>query len=142
MTSFFFGTHQMACMFPLDENIHLCGVDKKIVTHSGRRSQLLLPATRCGHPSSYIGSSVDRSSMTHLPRLDDGTEGHTRECREDQKRRVHLGHGSLARRVSGVAPTAAISSVGARQIGTVSGSCTIRGETPARLELLGNWTQE
>ena len=49
----------MVCMFPLDENIHLCGVDTKIVTHSGRRSQLLLSATRCGHPSSYIGSSVD-----------------------------------------------------------------------------------
>ena len=53
----------MACMFPLDENVHLCGVDTKIVTHSGRRSQLLLSAMRCGHPSSYIGSSVDRASV-------------------------------------------------------------------------------
>ena len=44
-----------------DENVNLCGVDTKIVTHSGRRSQLLLSAMRCGHPSSYIGSSVDRT---------------------------------------------------------------------------------
>ena len=51
----------MACMFPRDENVNLCGVDTKIVTHSGRRSQLLLSAMRCGHPSSYIGSSVDRA---------------------------------------------------------------------------------
>ena len=50
---------QMACMVPLNENVHLCGVDTKTVTHSGRRAQLLLSATRCGHPSSYIGSSVD-----------------------------------------------------------------------------------
>ena len=53
----------MACMFPRDENVNLCGVDTKIVTHSGRRSQLLLSALRCGHPSSYIGSSVDRASL-------------------------------------------------------------------------------
>ena len=51
----------MACMFPRDENVNLCGVDTKIVIHSGRRSQLLLSAMRCGHPSSYIGSSVDRA---------------------------------------------------------------------------------
>ena len=51
----------MACMVPLDENVRLCGVNTKIVTHSGRRSQLLLSATRCGHPSSYMGSSVDRA---------------------------------------------------------------------------------
>ena len=51
----------MACMFTRDENVNLCGVDTKIVTHSGRRSQLLLSAMRCGHPSSYIGSSVDRA---------------------------------------------------------------------------------
>ena len=50
-------------MFPRDENINLCGVDTKIVTHSGRRSQLLLCALRCGHPSSYIGSSVGRASV-------------------------------------------------------------------------------
>ena len=53
----------MACMVPLDENVHLCGVDTKIITHSGCRSQLLLSATRCGHRSSYIGSSVDRASV-------------------------------------------------------------------------------
>ena len=35
----------MACMFTRDENVNLCGVDTKIVTHSGRRSQLLLSAT-------------------------------------------------------------------------------------------------
>ena len=58
----------MACMFPLDENGHLCGVDTKIVTHSGRRSQLLLSETRCGHPSSYIGFIVDQShSSIHSP---------------------------------------------------------------------------
>ena len=51
----------MACMFPRDQNVNRCGVDTKIVTHSGRRSQLLLSAMRCGHPSSYIGSSVDRA---------------------------------------------------------------------------------
>ena len=51
----------MACMFTRDENVNLCGVDTKIVTHSGRRSQLLLSAMRCGHPSSYIGSSVNRA---------------------------------------------------------------------------------
>ena len=57
----------MACMFPLDENVHLCGVDTKIETHSGRRSQLFLSAMRCGHPSLYIGSSVDRAlSLTKL----------------------------------------------------------------------------
>ena len=50
-------------MFPRDENVNLCGVDTKIVTHSGRRSQLILSAMRCGHPSSYIGSSVDRASQ-------------------------------------------------------------------------------
>ena len=49
-----------------DENVNLCGVDTKIVTHSGRRSQLLLSAMRCGHPSSYIGSSVDRASLSSL----------------------------------------------------------------------------
>ena len=54
----------MACMFTRDENVNLCGVDTKIVTHLGRRSQLLLSAMRCGHPSSYIGSSVDRASIT------------------------------------------------------------------------------
>ena len=52
----------MARMDHLDENVHLCGVDMKIVNHSGRRSQLLLSAKRCGHPSSYIGPSVDRAS--------------------------------------------------------------------------------
>ena len=43
----------MACMVPLNEN----------VTHTGRRSQLLLSATRYGHHSSYIWPSVDRASV-------------------------------------------------------------------------------
>ena len=51
----------MVCVFPRDENVNLCDVDTKIETHSGRRSQLLLSAMRCGQPSSYIGSSVDRA---------------------------------------------------------------------------------
>ena len=51
---------------PLDENVHLCGLDAKMVTHSGRRSQLLLSAMRYGHPSSYIGSSVDRVLSVHI----------------------------------------------------------------------------
>ena len=46
---------------PSVENVNLCGVDTKTVTYSGRRSQLLLSAMRCGHPSSYIGSSLDRA---------------------------------------------------------------------------------
>ena len=62
----------MACMFPRDENVNLCGVDTKIVTHSGRRSQLLLSAMRCGHPSSYIGSSVHNARSTLDPMYDEG----------------------------------------------------------------------
>ena len=64
----FFSVGQTLCIkgSARDENVNLCGVNTKIVTHSGRRSQLLLSAMWCGHPSSYIGSSVDRALFYHI----------------------------------------------------------------------------
>ena len=36
---FSFGTHQMACMVPLGENVRLCGVDTKKIMRSTGHSE-------------------------------------------------------------------------------------------------------
>ena len=59
-----FGTHQMACMVPLHENVHLCGVDTKIVTHSGvDRSCLCLRRGVDTLRRTSDPSSVDQASI-------------------------------------------------------------------------------